>query len=162
MTLEPPPEYPNARHLALRKALGTFPSGVCVVTTEGEDGPVGITINSFTSVSLAPPLVLWCLDERSGRWPVFVAATHFRVHVLAAGEQALAHRYARGAARLVDGDQAFLADRSLAVFECRVHQQVQTGDHMIIIGDVQSFQDRPGSALTFHRGKYGSLEGGSE
>lgn len=159
MTLEPLSPQTSDRQLALRQALGAFPSGVCVVTAQGDDGPVGITVNSFTSVSLSPPLVLWCLDERSGRWPVFVSAEAFRVHVLAAGEEAQAHRYSRGAARLVDGDDTFLADRSLALFDCRVHQRVAMGDHMIIIGEVLSHTLRDGPALTFHRGRYGTLDG---
>lgn len=159
MTLEPPPEPSSDQQLALRRALGAFPSGVCVVTAMGDDGPVGITVNSFTSVSLSPPLVLWCLDERSGRWPVFVAADTFRVHVLAAGAEDLAHRYARGAARLQDGDEVTLSERSLALFDCRVHQQVSMGDHMIIVGAVRDYQVRAGAALTFHRGQYGTSGG---
>ena len=160
MTLEPPPDPMTESQRDLRQTLGAFASGVCVITAEGETGPVGLTVNSFTSVSLSPPLVLWCLDERSGRWPVFAAAGTFRVHVLAAGEQEQAHRYARGAARLVEGDQRFLADRSLAVLDCRLHQQVQMGDHLIIIGEVTAHRRRDGAALTFHRGRYGTLDGG--
>jgi len=82
VTLEPPPEHPTDETLAYRQALGSFATGVCVVTADSPLGPMGLTINSFTSVSLEPRLLLWCIDERSERWPVFAAAERFAVHVL--------------------------------------------------------------------------------
>ena len=74
MTLEPLPDDLARETAAYRRALGVFATGVCVVTADSPAGPLGITVNSFTSVSLTPRLVLWCLDERSDRWPVFAAA----------------------------------------------------------------------------------------
>ena len=74
VTLEPLPDDLAQQTAAYRRALGAFATGVCVVTADSPDGPMGITVNSFTSVSLEPRLVLWCLDERSDRWPVFAAA----------------------------------------------------------------------------------------
>ena len=113
-----------------------------------------MTINSFTSVSLEPPLVLWCLDERSGRWPVFADAETFSIHVLDADSEDVARRFARGAAGLDDDAQDALA-RAVTRLDCAVHQHVPMGDHMIIVGRVLAFEAHEGAALTFHRGRYG-------
>lgn len=163
MTLEPPPSHPSAETLAYRRALGAFATGVCVITADSPQGPLGLTVNSFASVSLDPRLVLWCLDERSERWPVFAAAEHFAVHVLPAGDQEKAARFARGVALLAEGefDRRFAGPpclpEALARFECTTHQRIQMGDHMIIIGKVEAFSAVAGDALTFWRGRYGSL-----
>ena len=161
MTLEPPPEDLVQETTAYRRALGAFATGVCVVTADSEGGPIGITINSFTSVSLTPRLVLWCLDERSDRWPAFAAAERFAIHVLPIEDRDKAIRFARGVCTLNDGEY----DRSgegpprlpeaLSRFECVTHDRIEMGDHLIIVGRVEAFQTREGDALTFHRGRYG-------
>src|SRR6201986_1578700 len=79
---------------AFRNALGAFPTGVAVVTASGAGSHMGITVNSFTSVSLDPPLVLWCIDRRSRRYPAFAAAAGFTVSVLASGHKAVSARLA--------------------------------------------------------------------
>ncbi len=163
MTLEPLPEDLARETTAYRRALGAFATGVCVVTADTADGPLGITVNSFTSVSLEPRLILWCLDERSERWPVFAAAQRFAVHVLAAEDEAEARRFAGGVARL-DAEEFTLAsdgaprlDRAAAWFDCATHERIQMGDHMMIIGRVEAFHDETRPVLTFHRGRYGRL-----
>ncbi|MFN4091972.1 MAG: flavin reductase family protein [Brevundimonas sp.] len=161
MTLEPLTDDLARQTRAYRRALGAFATGVCVITADSPDGPLGITANSFTSVSLEPRLILWCLDERSERWPVFAAAERFAIHVLAADDQAVAKRFASGVSVLnADeferrGDGPPCLPGSLARLECVTHDRIQMGDHMIIVGRVEAFDERPGDALTFFRGRYG-------
>jgi flavin reductase (DIM6/NTAB) family NADH-FMN oxidoreductase RutF len=163
VTLEPPPYAPSAETQAYRRALGAFATGVCVVTADSEQGPLGLTINSFTSVSLEPRLILWCLDERSERWPAFAAAERFAVHVLPADDREKAARFARGVALLADDEFERRDDgppclpEALARFECAVHDRIQMGDHMVIVGRVEAYSEAEGQALTFWRGRYGSL-----
>jgi flavin reductase (DIM6/NTAB) family NADH-FMN oxidoreductase RutF len=151
---------------AYRQALGAFATGVCVVTADTPSGPVGITINSFTSVSLEPPLVLWCLDERSERAPLFAAAERYVIQVLDAGQQAAATRFARGDWALAEsevrrtGGAPRLA-ASLAWFACEAERQIQAGDHLMILGRVVAFEGAPGEGLTFHRGRFGMTETGA-
>jgi flavin reductase (DIM6/NTAB) family NADH-FMN oxidoreductase RutF len=166
VTLEPPPDHPTAETIAYRRALGAFATGVCVVTADTPQGPMGITVNSFTSVSLDPRLILWCLDERSERWAAFAAADRFSVHILSASEQETAARFARGVASLAEGEFVRLGEGSpclpdaLARFECITHERIQMGDHMIVVGRVLDFSSTEGDALTFWRGRYGQLESG--
>jgi flavin reductase (DIM6/NTAB) family NADH-FMN oxidoreductase RutF len=163
VTLEPPPEHPTDETLAYRRALGSFATGVCVVTADSPQGPLGLTINSFTSVSLEPRLLLWCIDERSERWPVFAAAERFAVHVLPATDRDKAARFARGVALLEPNEFERRPDgppclpEALARFECAVHDRIQMGDHMVVVGRVEAFSASDGDALTFWRGRYGSL-----
>ena len=132
-----------------------------MVTADSPAGPPGITINSFTSVSLTPRLVLWCLDERSDRWPVFAAADRFAIHVLPSSDRALASRFAKGVSVLGDGEFTRLADgppcltEALARFDCVTHQRIQLGDHLVIVGRVTAFDNSGGEALTYFRGRYG-------
>jgi len=161
VSLEPLPDDLARQTRDYRRALGTFATGVCVITADSPDGPLGITANSFTSVSLEPRLVLWCLDERSERWPVFAAAERFAIHVLPAGDDAVAMRFAKGVSVLDDaefvrrGDGPPCLPEALARLECVTHDRIQMGDHMIIVGRVEAFDARPGDALTFFRGRYG-------
>lgn len=106
MTLEPLPDDLARDTAAYRRALGAFATGVCVVTADSPAGPLGITVNSFTSVSLTPRLVLWCLDERSDRWPVFAAAERFAIHVLPSTDKPLASRFAKGVSLLGEGSSS--------------------------------------------------------
>lgn len=161
MTLESLPDDLARETAAYRRALGAFATGVCVVTADSPSGPLGITVNSFASVSLEPRLVLWCLDERSERWPIFAEAEGFAVHVLGGEDEALARRFARGVAVLdpgefsrIDGGPPCLPG-ALARFECRTHARLTMGDHVVIVGEVLRFSSAPGEALTFFRGRFG-------
>ena len=144
---------------AFRDALACYPTGVAIVTTRQGDMVSALTINSFASVSLDPPLVLWSLDKASERYAQFANAGHFAVNVLAADQEALA----MACARLDDLEQAgggwssgqtgqALIDGALARFECALEAIHEGGDHIIIVGRVLAF-DRPrqGAALVFHR-----------
>jgi len=152
---------------AFRDALGCYPTGVAVVTA-GEASHIGITVNSFTSVSLDPPLVLWAIDRRSRRHDPFVAAPGFTVSILSASHRAVSSRLAGAGEHRLDGltllptklGPPALAD-SLVVFECAREQVVQAGDHAVLIGRVLRFH-RPenGPPLVYHQGRYSALAQG--
>lgn len=150
---------------AYREALGSFVTGVAVVTAAGAGNHSGITVNSFTSVSLDPPLVLWCMDRRSSRHDHFAAAAAFTISILGTEHKAVSSRLARPGEHALDdldllptelGPPA-LAD-ALAVFECAREQAFAAGDHTILIGRVQRFS-RPGQSapLVYFGGRYSAL-----
>lgn len=148
---------------AYRDALGCFGTGVTVVTTMTGDGPMAITVNSFSSVSLTPPLILWCPDRSSPRHAAFVGATHFAVHVMAEDQLDLAVHFARdgrdfsvvGWEANADGQPALPG--CLARFDCARHAVHEAGDHSIVIGEVLRTTSRPGKGLMFKRGQYGGF-----
>ncbi|MEY4753784.1 MAG: hypothetical protein RJA44_1459 [Pseudomonadota bacterium] len=145
-----------------RAALGLFATGVTIVTTRSAEGvPVGLTVNSFNSVSLAPPLVLWSLGLKAGSLPVFRQASHYAVHVLAAEQRALAERFAARVDRfaglaLREGCGGVpLLEGCAAVFECRSRSLHEEGDHVILVGEVEHCSARPGAQpLIFHGGRF--------
>lgn len=147
---------------ALRHALGHFATGVAVVTTRTDAGKLeGLTANSFSSVSLDPPLVLWCLRRDAASAPGFTAAGAFAVNVLAAHQHALSRHFATPAPDKFAGLRhaaglhgcPLLAD-SLAHFECRTENAVDAGDHVIFIGRVLRLSHRDGEPLIFSAGRY--------
>jgi len=148
---------------AYRNALGCFPTGVAVVTAESADHPaMGITVNSFASVSLDPPLVLWCVDRCSNRFNAFSNAPGFTISILGAGHRQVSARLARPGAHSLDGiplratvlGPPALAD-ALAVFECSREALYPGGDHTILVGRVLRFLHQPkGEPLVFFRGRY--------
>ena len=147
----------------LRRALGAFPTGVIVVTAARPDGRLSaITVNSLASVSLSPPLILWCLGDKSERYDSFALAPIWGVTVLGADEDALARRFARTDAETLLAAEAesfagapVLNGAGIAHFACRTHDRRLAGDHLIIIGEVLDFRAQPGAALSFFRGRYG-------
>lgn len=152
---------------AFRTALGSFPTGITVMTAaSSEASHIGITVNSFTSVSLDPPLVLWCIDRRSRRYPAFANAPGFTVSILASGHQEVSSRLAGAGEHSLD-DIALIATElgppaladSLAVFECARESVQEAGDHAILIGRVLRFAryDGAGAPLVYFQGKYGAL-----
>lgn len=149
-----------------RNALGQFVTGVTVVTTRADDdAPVGITINSFNSVSLDPPMVLFCLDAKSRYLTVFQDAGCFAVHVLGADQRDWSVRFAGNGDRW-DGvgstdweTGAPIIEGCLAVFECTLQAVHEGGDHKILVGQVvrlSSGGDR--RPLAFHLGRYTAVE----
>ncbi|MBN2979198.1 flavin oxidoreductase [Pseudomonas fluorescens] len=147
---------------AFRRALGNFATGVTVVTAADAVGrKVGVTANSFNSVSLDPPLVLWSLDKRSNSHEVFEQASHFAVNVLAADQIDLSNNFARPKddrfAEIEyqpgEGGAPVFADCS-ARFHCENYQQVDGGDHWIMIGKVVAFDDFGRAPLLYHQGAY--------
>ena len=147
----------------LRDAFGCFGTGVTVASALGEGGrPVGITANSFTSVSLTPPLLLFCLDRRSRRLPAFERAERFAVSVLHAGQEALSAALARGepetpVAWRMDQGAPVLPD-AMATFVCCRHALHEGGDHLILVGRVLSLDFHPEhDPLLFFQGRYRSV-----
>ena len=151
----------------LRDALGRFATGVTVVTTMTAAGPMGITANSFASVSLAPPLVLWSPARKSRRFPAFEAASHFAIHVLGCDQQALAERFAeRHGGASFHGLEfghgtggAPLFENCAARFECRHAAGYDGGDHLIVVGEVLRLTVRDVPPLIYYRGGYTGLAG---
>ncbi|HWH83267.1 MAG TPA: flavin reductase family protein [Burkholderiaceae bacterium] len=146
-----------------RAALGMFATGVTIVTARQADGaPVGLTANSFNSVSLAPPLVLWSLARSAGSMPAFAQGSHYAVNILAAGQHALAERFASKAIDRFEGlayaegaGGAPILDGAVAVFECFNRSRYEEGDHVIFVGEVERCRWQPGAQpLIFHGGRY--------
>lgn len=156
------PNETNTR--ALRDAFSRFATGVTVVTCASQDGPVAITANSFSSVSLTPPLVMWAAAHRSRRYPAFAAAPHFAIHVLGAEQRELCEVFAADGFALSRVDHTTspegtpLIPGCLARFECRLHDRHAAGDHSIMVGQVLRAQERPGDGLTFFGGSFARLE----
>jgi flavin reductase (DIM6/NTAB) family NADH-FMN oxidoreductase RutF len=153
---------------ALRAVLGRFATGVAVVTALGRDGaPVGMTVNSFTSVSLDPPLVLYCANRASRLFPAFTEAPAFAVNILAESQDEVSRRFARqgldrfGELRHEAGATgAPLLPGSLAVLECATESVVPAGDHALVLGRVTAAAAVPGAGapLLFYDGAYRRLD----
>lgn len=147
-----------------RNALGRFATGITVITTVGPDGkPVGLTANSFSAVSLDPPLILWCLGRSATSMPAFQQCSHFAVNVLETGQRALSHRFATPAVDKFTGlnwragrGGAPVLPGCLACFECRTVKRYDGGDHVIFLGKVERYCHSNGSPLLFNAGKYGT------
>lgn len=146
----------------LRRAFGQFATGVTVVTTRAEDGRrIGVTANSFTSLSLEPPLVLWCISKNAPSLPAFESANHFAVNVLCANQHYLSRQFATPAddkfagvdVREGPGGVPLLIG-SLAHYVCRSVRHIDAGDHVIVIGEVERFDTFEGEPLVFHSGSY--------
>lgn len=150
---------------AFRDALGCYGTGVTVVTTMTCDGPLAMTANSFASVSLDPPLVLWCPAKASLRHDAFADARHYNIHVMAEDQHNVAHGFARSGTRfdLIDwtpGSNGQPVLRGcLARFECHRTALHDAGDHSIILGHVDKASHRDGRGLIFKRGQYGGFSG---
>jgi flavin reductase (DIM6/NTAB) family NADH-FMN oxidoreductase RutF len=155
----------------LRNAFGCFATGITVVTAlDSDGGAVGITANSFSSLSLDPPLVLWSIDKRSTTYPVFATAPHFVVSVLSAEGAPIASRYAMKGGHEIQGESTVptamgpptFAD-SLAVFECDVFARHEGGDHVIMVGKIRRFTHLPEDdgcdrgPLLYFRGRFGNV-----
>jgi len=147
---------------AFRRALGNFATGVTIITAVTPEGDrAGVTANSFNSVSLDPPLVLWSLDKRSGAWAVFQRASHFAVNILASDQIPLSNQFARPASDKFAGVETreghgggLLLDGCAASFQCEKHQVIDAGDHWLLIGHVLAFEDAGRAPLLYHQGAY--------
>jgi 3-hydroxy-9,10-secoandrosta-1,3,5(10)-triene-9,17-dione monooxygenase reductase component len=154
----------------LRRTLGSFVTGVTVMTTCTAGGElVGLTVNSFNAVSLSPPLVLWSLALRAASYEAFMQASHFAVNVLAADQRALSDRFARTGGDKFNGLSWREGLQGLPLFEgtaanfiCRNTARHPGGDHIIFIGEVlaHEFSSRP--PLVYANGKYVTLSEGAQ
>ena len=148
-----------------RNALGSYATGVTIVTAMAADGkPYGLTCNSFASVSLNPPLVLWSLGLYSQAMPIFENTSHFAVNVLGVSQQALAAKFAKASADKFAGvswtrglgNAPLLAD-SVAYFQCRAANRYYGGDHVIFLGAVEAYAYSRNQPLLFAQGGYGKF-----
>ena len=151
-----------------RHTVGGFATGVCVMTVPDPDhvsGHVlGMTANSFTSVSLDPMLILWCIDHKAHRYGVYSEARTFGVNILGAAQEELSRRFARENAHIVPEEMLMSEVHALKLrgatgfMACETHDTYLAGDHRIIIGRVTMLtNDADAGSLTFHRGKYGQI-----
>jgi flavin reductase (DIM6/NTAB) family NADH-FMN oxidoreductase RutF len=146
-----------------RNALGTFATGVTIITAVTPDGrPYGLTCNSFASVSLNPPLVLWSLGMFSNGLSIFQNASHFTVNVLGASQQELANRFAKSSEDKFAGvewtpglGKAPVLANCVASFQCRAANRYYGGDHIIFLGAVEAYAYNRQEPLLFARGGYG-------
>ena len=150
----------------LRNALGRFATGVCVITTVNEQGiAVGMTANSFSSVSLDPPLVLWSLQNGSEIYDTFASPRRYAINVLSKEQLELSNQYARKGDHHLSPEHyrlgrygAPLIRGALVSFECELHAAHEGGDHLIIVGRVVDVCSRPGGdPLLFFSGAYREL-----
>ena len=150
-----------------RNALGAFPTGVCLITTLGPGGErAGLTVNSFSSVSLDPPMVLWSLARSASCAGVFRDAEYFAINVLAASDAQLSSHFAKpGADKFAPYANRFsaglggvpLLEGAVATFECHSRYRKYGGDHIILIGVVERYKHSELAPLVFHRGRYAEL-----
>jgi flavin reductase (DIM6/NTAB) family NADH-FMN oxidoreductase RutF len=146
-----------------RAALAMFATGVTIVTARSASGaPIGLTANSFNSVSIEPPLVLWSLSRHAGSMPSFARGSHYAINILAADQHELAVRFASQDVARFDG-VAFrsgvsgvpLLEGAAALFECFNRSRYEEGDHVIFVGEVERCERRDGAhPLIFHGGRY--------
>ncbi|HEX7387625.1 MAG TPA: flavin reductase family protein [Castellaniella sp.] len=157
------PDFPDRY---FRSALGRFPSGVTIVTAEHPDthAPLGMTISSFSSVSLQPPMVLWTLTQGAASRPALLTLERYVIHVLSASQIHLARRFARGShserfeglalGRAPNGTLMLEDPRCSAWFECHNSQHHDAGDHTIFVGQVEHCHYQPKAPLIYHAGDF--------
>ena len=159
----PQARTPSFSAAQFRTALGMFATGVTIVTARDAAGAcVGLTANSFNSVSMAPPLVLWSLSQRAGTLPAFTRGSHYAINILAAEQHTLAERFASKVADRFAGvafrdgvGGAPILEGAAAVFECFNRSRYEEGDHIIFVGEVERCRHREGTApLIYHGGRF--------
>jgi 3-hydroxy-9,10-secoandrosta-1,3,5(10)-triene-9,17-dione monooxygenase reductase component len=155
----------NFSTLDFRNALGSFATGVTVITALGKNGQkVGMTANSFNSVSLDPALVLWSIGRDTNCFDDFMAAQAFAIHVLAENQQELSNRFAKTGTDRFAGLEVSeglsgvpLLTHYSTCFQCSTANHYDGGDHVIMVGKVLEFSDQGHKPLIFHRGGYKSI-----
>ncbi len=151
-----------------RRVLGHFPTGVTVITAHGEDGPIGMAANSFTSVSLDPPLVLICPAKSSTTWPLIRVARRFCANILAQNHADICRQFAQTEGDRFAGvsrhERPFgpALDEAVAWIECEVDAEYDAGDHQIVVARVDAIQSADeAEPLVFFRGAFGRFLSGS-
>jgi flavin reductase (DIM6/NTAB) family NADH-FMN oxidoreductase RutF len=153
------PSSDNAR--AFRDALGAFATGVTVVTTTGDIGHVGITVNSFSSVSMNPALVMWSVAKGSKRHHSFADSGPFVIHIMGQDQDDIATGFTKDAQAFdaavwhENTEGVRVIAHCLAAFECETYAVYDGGDHSIVVGKVLRFSHNEGEGLLFNQGKYG-------
>jgi 3-hydroxy-9,10-secoandrosta-1,3,5(10)-triene-9,17-dione monooxygenase reductase component len=159
---EPPSTVTPA---AMRSILGHFPSGITIITALTPTGPAGLTCQSFSSLSLDPPLVLVLPARSSASWPAIQRSGRFCVNVLGRHQEDLSNRFARSGGDKFDGVTwtrsplgSPVLDRAAAAIDCTIEDVVDGGDHLIVVGAVHGLDaDRACAPLLYHRGRYAHL-----
>ncbi len=149
----------------LRNALGNFATGITVITAQSTSGQkVGVTANSFNSLSMDPPLILWSLDKRAGSYAIFSEADYFAVNVLSSDQMDKSNNFAsKQEDKFSDVDYeeglggAPLLFGCAARFQCKVYQKIDAGDHWLFIGEVEKFDEQAKPPLCYHKGGYSIL-----
>lgn len=155
------PDATQAR--AFRDALGCFATGVTIVTVQSDHGPMGFTANSFASLSMDPPLVLWSPAKSSSRFAQYATARHYVIHILARDQADLIKNFHRGGAGFEgmsyqrNAEKVPLIPDTLARFECEQHSTHEGGDHLIVVGRVLRCAMRDAAPLVFTKGQYGGF-----
>lgn len=151
--------------LAMRQAMGRFLTGVAVVTTDHDGEQCGMTINSLTSISLEPPILMISLNFGTRTGDALAASGRFAISILGAKQEAVARQFAvRGGARFEAGDFDTtpvglpVVGEALSQLECEVAHQYTIGDHEVYFGRVTAARDRAGGGLAFSAGKFGSFQ----
>lgn len=153
----------------LRRVLGSYPTGVTVITTRDAAGdPVGMTANSFASVSLNPPLILWSVSRTALGFEAYSGANHFGINILAEDQADISNRFAKA------GEDKFaeiktttgiggipMIESAAAQIECQTWTRYDGGDHLIIIGEAKAFRRWDRRPLLFVNGRYGKLQSGT-
>ncbi len=158
---------PTIDGTCLREALGHFATGVAVVTTVGDGGaPVGLTVNSFNSVSMSPPLILWSLARTAPSFQAFRNHQSFAINILAKDQRELCLQFARShdnkfrdVSHRPGFDDVPLIDGATAQLECRTYRRYDGGDHEIYLGEVVGITTFDKHPLVFHRGQFRLLSG---
>lgn len=147
-----------------RRVLSHLPTGVTVITAHGADGPAGMAANSVTSVSLEPPMVLFCPARSSATWPEIRESGAFCVNIMARYHEALIRRFSlKGVDRFADvnwehRETGPALDGAVAWIECRIEDEFAAGDHTVVIGAVAAIEAQPEvEPLVLFRGSYGSF-----
>lgn len=151
--------------LQLRHVFGQFATGVTIITTSGDSGePVGMTASSFNTVSLEPPLILWCIGKTTGCFDAFNRCEHFAIHVLSEEQEALSTLFARRGVDRFAGLDYELSNAGIpllhdfcARLQCSVAARYDGGDHLIMVGRVEAMYTQDREPLLFHRGRYARI-----
>ena len=150
----------------LRNALGRFATGICVISTlDGRERPVGMTANSFSSVSLDPPLVLWSLQNNSEMYDTFATPARYAINILGRDQEAISNQFASKGEHLMDEGQYVIGEHgapllkgALVSFQCELHETHAGGDHLIIVGRVLAMVSHSDEEpLLFYGGQYRAL-----
>jgi flavin reductase (DIM6/NTAB) family NADH-FMN oxidoreductase RutF len=148
-----------------KDVMGNYPTGVTVVTTTDENGvPLGLTVNSFASVSLDPTLILWSIDKRVSTYDIFTNADKFAVHVLAGDQGDICALFASKGTDRFGNCEWEMSDNHLpilkgtaGVLHCKTHKTIEAGDHTILIGEVVEIENHSKPPLLYHNRKFGNI-----
>jgi len=152
--------------IAFRNSLGNFPTGVALITVNCKNfGDLGLTVNSFASVSLDPPLILWSINKSSDLFETFIDTETFTVNILSEDQQDISTQFSKKSQHSLKGydwqrtkNGCLFAPNSLVHFDCTTFEQIDGGDHIIFVGKVTDFVNRGGKPLVFSQGKYRKIQ----